>query len=87
MGVDLLSESAAFRRGVMACAAALKPHGLDLMAAFSQEDGFSDPIMAAVSLTAVQVSTCWIKTFSFIFLYKDMTWHPEQCRCTCQNLL
>ena len=56
MGADLLAESAAFRGGVSACAAALKPHGLDLMAAYGREDGFSDPVMAAVSLIAVQVS-------------------------------
>ena len=66
MGVDLLSESAAFRRGVTACATALKPYGLDLMAAFSQEDGFSDPIMAAVSLIAVQVSRSRAKLSCFV---------------------
>ena len=56
MGMELLSESPAYRRGVEACAGALKPFGIDLIAAFSDEAGFSeDPIVAAVGLIALQV--------------------------------
>lgn len=56
MGLELLSESPAYRRGVEACAEALKPFGIDLIAAFSDEAGFSeDPILAAVGLIALQV--------------------------------
>ncbi|KAK9916399.1 hypothetical protein WJX75_002178 [Coccomyxa subellipsoidea] len=56
MGMELLSESPAYRRGVEACAGALKLFGIDLIAAFSDEAGFSeDPIVAAVGLIALQV--------------------------------
>ncbi|EIE19938.1 hypothetical protein COCSUDRAFT_44339 [Coccomyxa subellipsoidea C-169] len=56
MGLELLSESPAYSRGVKACAKALQPFGIDLIAAFSDEAGFSeDPILAAVGLIALQV--------------------------------
>ncbi|EIE19942.1 hypothetical protein COCSUDRAFT_58179 [Coccomyxa subellipsoidea C-169] len=56
MGLELLSESPAYSRGVKACAEALQPFGINLIAAFSDEAGFSeDPILAAVGLIALQV--------------------------------
>ena len=58
MGLELLSESPAYSRGVKACAEAVKPFGIDLIAAFNDEAGFSeDPILAAVGLIALQVTT------------------------------
>ena len=44
MGEPLLQSSPAFRRAVHACAAALKPHGLDLLAEFGKEEGLEAPL-------------------------------------------
>ena len=55
MGAELLSTSAAFSASITACAKALKPFGVDLLGAFSEDDGFSSPIMGAVGLVAIQV--------------------------------
>ena len=55
MGEPLLQSSPAFRRAVHACAAALKPHGLDLLAEFGKEEGWKHPSLAMVGLVAVQV--------------------------------
>ncbi len=57
MGEPLLHSSPAFRRAVHACAAALKPHGLDLLAEFGKEEGWKHPSLAMVGLVAVQVHT------------------------------
>jgi hypothetical protein len=54
MGLDLLACSPAFAAAVGACAAALQPLGVDLLPAFSQNDGFSNPVLAAIGLTAIQ---------------------------------
>ena len=55
MGEPLLHSSPAFRRAVHACAAALKPHGLDLLAEFGKEEGWKHPSLAMHGLVAVQV--------------------------------
>ena len=54
MGRELLASSPAFRGGVQGCADALAPLGLDLLAAFQEDDAWDDPILASVGLAAVQ---------------------------------
>jgi hypothetical protein len=68
MGRELLAESAAYSRALVACANALKPFGIDRLTTFSQEDGFSDPVMNAVGLTALQVIS---------FSSSSSTQHPQ----------
>ena len=58
MGAPLLESSPAFRRAIRACAAALKPHRLDLLAEFGKEEGWRQPALAMVGLVAVQVRPC-----------------------------
>ncbi len=55
MAQPLLRSNAVFRRAVEACAEAVRPHGLDLLAEFEAEGGWSQPAMAMVGLVAVQV--------------------------------
>ena len=55
MGAPLLESSPVFRRAIRACAAALKPHRLDLLAEFAKEEGWRQPALAMVGLVAVQV--------------------------------
>ena len=57
MGSPLLESSAAFRQAIRACAAALKPHRLDLLAEFGKEEGWRQPALAMVGLVAVQASS------------------------------
>lgn len=56
MGEPLLRSSPVFARAVYACADALKPHGVNLMAEFGKEEGWKHPSLAMVGLVAVQVS-------------------------------
>ena len=55
MGAPLLESSPVFRHAIRACAAALKPHRLDLLAEFAKEEGWRQPALAMVGLVAVQV--------------------------------
>jgi fatty acid synthase len=55
MAVTLLESSSTFRKSVTACAAALRPYNVDLMAEFSAEKGWSKPGLAMVGLVAVQI--------------------------------
>ena len=54
MAQPLLRSSAAFRCAIEACAEAVRPHGLDLLAEFEAEGGWSQPALAMVGLVAVQ---------------------------------
>ena len=58
MGAPLLESSPVFRHAIRACAAALRPHRLDLLAEFGKEEGWKQPALAMVGLVAVQVSPC-----------------------------
>jgi fatty acid synthase len=55
MGEPLLRSSSVFRHAVQACADALRPHGLNLMAEFGKDEGWKHPALAMVGLVAVQV--------------------------------
>ena len=55
MGLELMSSSAVFPASIKACAKALQPFGVDLLDAFSAEDGFLFPQLGAVGLCALQV--------------------------------
>lgn len=55
MAADLVHASPVFHKAVQACAAAVKPFGLDLLAEFDREDGWSHPAAAIVGLATVQV--------------------------------
>lgn len=55
MGEPLLRSCPVFRGAVHACAAALKPYGLDLLAEFCKEGGWKHPALAMTGLVAVQV--------------------------------
>ena len=55
MTKDMLEFSPVYRAAVEECAAVLRPYAVDLMAEFASTEGFSDPTLAAVGLTAVQV--------------------------------
>lgn len=55
MGRELIEENATFRKSIDICASVLKSLGLDLLAAFEKDDGFSKARMAAVGLASVQV--------------------------------
>jgi fatty acid synthase len=55
MGRELLRASPAFRAGVQACADALTPFGVDLMAAYEQDGAWDDPVLAGVGLASLQV--------------------------------
>ncbi len=54
MAQPLLRSSAVFRRAIQACAEAVAPHGLNLLAEFEAEGGWSQPAIAMVGLVAVQ---------------------------------
>jgi len=54
MGAELLESSPVFRRAIQACAAALAPHGIDLLAEFGRADGWSSPALAMAGLSALQ---------------------------------
>ena len=54
MAQPLLRSSAVFRRAIEACAEAVRPVGLDLLAEFEAEGGWSQPALAMVGLVAVQ---------------------------------
>ncbi len=56
MGRELIHENATFRKSIEICASVLKPLGLDLLAAFEKDDGFSEARMAASGLASVQVT-------------------------------
>ena len=58
MGAPLLESSPVFRHAIHACAAALKPHRLDLLAEYAKEEGWRQPALAMVGLVAVQVRPC-----------------------------
>ena len=55
MAQPLLETSPVFRRAVNACADALKPHGVNLLAEFGKEEGWKHPALAMVGLVAIQV--------------------------------
>ena len=55
MAEPLLKTSPVFRRAVNACADALKPHGVNLLAEFGKEEGWKHPALAMVGLVAIQV--------------------------------
>lgn len=54
MAAELVETSPAFRASIEACAAALQPYGVDLMAEFAKPDGWSTPALAMSGLSAVQ---------------------------------
>ena len=58
MGEPLLESSPVFRQAIHACAAALRPHRLDLLAEFHKAEGWRHPSLAMVGLVAVQVRPC-----------------------------
>lgn len=55
MGRELLETNATFRKSIEICAKALKPYGIDLIAAYESEDGFGDARTAATGLASIQV--------------------------------
>ncbi len=55
MGVTLLNSNPIFQRAVTACAAVIKPFGIDLLAEFHAEKGWKTPVLASVGLIAVQI--------------------------------
>ena len=55
MGLTLINRNATFQASVTACAAVVKPLGIDLMAEFRAERGWKTPLMGAVGLLAVQI--------------------------------
>ena len=55
MAKDLMVASPTFNAAVKACAAALTPFDVDLLAEFEAEDGWSTPALATAGLVAVQV--------------------------------
>ncbi len=54
MAADLLEASPVFRAAIEACAKALKPKGVNLMAEFARADGWSAPALAMAGLSATQ---------------------------------
>ena len=54
MAADLLESSPVFRAAIEACAKALKPKGVDLMAEFARPEGWSAPALAMAGLSATQ---------------------------------
>ena len=55
MGATLLDGNTTFLKSVSACAAVLKPLGIDLLAEFQAERGWKTPVLASVGLIAVQI--------------------------------
>ena len=55
MGVTLLNSNTTFQRAIAACAAVVKPFGIDLLAEFRAEKGWKTPVLASVGLIAVQI--------------------------------
>ena len=66
MAQPLLRSSAVFRRAIEACAEAVRPVGLDLLAEFEAEGGWSQPALAMVGLVAVQAhsQTCRVDSLA-----------------------
>ena len=54
MAEPLLHSSRVFRNAIRACADALRPHNIDLLAEFAKEEGWKQPALAMVGLVAVQ---------------------------------
>ena len=88
MAADLLESSPVFRSAVEACARALKPKGVNLMAEFSRPEGWATPALAMAGLSATQVHSPlglgsrvsknpgWLDTRMPV---KRL--HPRCCRC------
>ena len=55
MGKGLLKTSPAFRLSVHECARVLAPLHVDLLAAYESENGWDEPVLAAVGLASLQV--------------------------------
>jgi fatty acid synthase len=55
MGATLLTSNTTFRDSINACAAVLKPLGIDLLAEFQADKGWKTPLLASVGLIAVQI--------------------------------
>ena len=55
MGATLLDESPTFRASVQACAAVVRPLGIDLEGEFRAEAGWESPLMASLGLIAMQI--------------------------------
>ena len=55
MGATLLEGSPTFRASVRACAAVVRPLGIDLEGEFRAEAGWESPLMASLGLIAVQI--------------------------------
>lgn len=55
MALSLLNSNPTFRKAISACAAVVKPLGIDLIAEFQAEKGWKTPVLASVGLIAVQI--------------------------------
>lgn len=55
MGLTLLQSNVTFLKAVTACAAVVKPLGINLMAEFQADKGWKTPVLASVGLIAVQI--------------------------------
>ena len=70
MAEPLLETSPVFRRAVNACADALKPHGVNLLAEFGKEEGWKHPALAMVGLVAIQVCCRLLPDIAGVFWRK-----------------
>ncbi len=55
MGATLLTSNTTFLKSVQACAAVVKPLGIDLLAEFQNPRGWKTPLLNSVGLIAVQI--------------------------------
>ena len=58
MAAELLQSSLAFRESMHACAKALAPYGLDLLAEMIDPEGWKSSAASASGLASVQVQRC-----------------------------
>lgn len=88
MGVTLLNSNPTFQRAVAACAAVIKPFGIDLLAEFHAEKGWKTPVLASVGLIAVQIGLVDILREEYGIVPDGMLGHSagmQSCFRPCHN--
>lgn len=90
MGVTLLNSNPIFQRAITACAAVVKPFGIDLLAEFHAEKGWKTPVLASVGLIAVQIGLVDILREEYGIVPDGMLGHSAGLpllECYCQKIL
>ena len=80
MAAELLQSSPAFRESMHACAKAVAPYGLDLLAEMVDPEGWKSSAASASGLASVQVLRCLLD-------YNALLTTDTGCRSSAHELL